>query len=78
MKKVVITGKVTLDFKQILIVPDDEVSELLSSEENLIHNIDLDNCTWDAEDFREIKTETFDYSGGYAKALIALPSSANR
>ena len=60
MKKVIITGAVTVNFKQVLMVPDDEVSDLLASEADICANIDLDDATiQDVEDYRNIKTEVF-------------------
>jgi len=58
MPKLIITGKVTLDFKQILDVPDDELENFVFDdegkqfdEENIICNIDLDNATWDVDQY---------------------------
>jgi hypothetical protein len=47
MKRIHITGKMTIAFRMHLDVPDDEVEELLSSEENITCNVDLNLASWE-------------------------------
>jgi hypothetical protein len=59
MKKVKITGKVLLSFNQTIEVPDDELDDLLSSDDNIISNIDLDQSDWDVEEYLDLETQIF-------------------
>ena len=54
MKKVTITGKVVLKFRQVINVPEDELDEFMSSEENITCNVDLNCADWDIEEFEDV------------------------
>lgn len=58
MKKVVITGKVTLKFKQVLTLPNDEADDLLTScAGDLECNVDLNSCDWDVDEYEDVEIE---------------------
>lgn len=55
-KTVIITGKVTLTFKQILVLPDDEAEDLvLSCEDDISCNVDLNQCSWDIDEYEDVE-----------------------
>ena len=66
MKRIHITGKMTITFRQHIDVPDDEVEELLSSEENITCNVDLNLASWEVEEYDNIKTSTTAVPEGYS------------
>ena len=64
MQRLIITGKVTLDFKQVLDVPDDELEDLVFDgegkhfdEDNIVANIDLDKATWDVDEYDQLEVK---------------------
>ena len=66
MKRIHITGKMTITFRQHIDVPDEEVEELLSSEENITCNVDLDRAAWEVEEWDNIETRTTAVPEGYS------------
>lgn len=65
MKRIHITGKMTISFRMHLDVPDDEVEELLSSQDNITCNVDLDRAAWEVEEWDDIRTRVTDEAGTY-------------
>lgn len=64
MARLIITGKVTLDFKQVLDVPDDELEDFVFDgegkhfdEDNIICNIDLDRASWDVDQYEMLEVK---------------------
>jgi len=55
-KTVIIKGKVTLNFKQTLVLPEDEAEDLLCCcEEDLTVNVDLNQCEWDIDEYEDVE-----------------------
>lgn len=65
MKRIHITGKMTITFRQHLDVPDDEAEELLSSQANITCNVDLDRAAWEVEEWDDIQTRVTPVPAGY-------------
>jgi hypothetical protein len=65
MKRIHITGKMVITFRQHLDVPVDEVEELLSSVDNITCNVDLDRASWEVEEWEEIHTLVREVPKGY-------------
>lgn len=57
MKRVKITGEVTIQVIQYLDVSSDEIRELLDDEENLKCNVDEDGCTKQIIEWHYIRGE---------------------
>jgi hypothetical protein len=62
MARLIITGKVTLDFKQVLDVPDDGLEDFVFDgegkhfdEDHIICNIDLNKADWDVDEYDMIE-----------------------
>lgn len=65
MKRIHITGRMIITFRQHLDVPDDEVEELLSSEDNITCNVDLNLASWEMVGVDDITTRVTDEAGQY-------------
>lgn len=55
LKQVEITGKVTFNFVQRLWIPEDEITELLSDEANLICNVDMDEVKDETPEWEDVE-----------------------
>lgn len=55
LKQIEITGKVTFNFVQRRWIPEDEISELMESEANLIANVDMDEVKEESPEWEDVE-----------------------
>ena len=64
MIRVRVKGKVTLDFVQVLEIPEDEIGDFVFDgegesfdEDNITANIDLNQAIWDIDEYDQIEVK---------------------